>query len=164
VKERVTFHENTKMPKAATSARKVERINAYQAKQGSRATGTDAAHRMSWELYNAVGAHMPGRPAKKTAAVALSMGAASNLRIKSDYGNRTLDHRRDERIGAAFAAGEGLYEKSTANRAKQATLRAWPVTRQCTRVPSASEACPSTRAGPAAPRWSKTGERKKNSV
>jgi hypothetical protein len=104
----------------SSSPRKVERNDAYQAKQGSRASGTDASHRMSWELYNAIGAHMPGRPATNTAAVARAMGASDNLRIKSDYGNRVLDHRRDERIGSAFAAGDGLYEKSTALRAKQA--------------------------------------------
>lgn len=35
-------------------------------------------------------------------------------------GNRTLDHRRDQRIIQAFANGGGLHEKTTADRARQA--------------------------------------------
>ena len=36
------------------------------------------------------------------------------------HGNRTLDHRRDQRIIEAFASGDGLHEKTTADRARQA--------------------------------------------
>ena len=104
------------------SGRKVQRNDNFQAKRGSKAAGTDAAHRMSWELYNGIGSHMPGRPAVHKEAIARAMGAESNLRIKSEHGNRALDHRRDERIVGAHAAGAGLHEKSTADRAKQAYL------------------------------------------
>lgn len=102
------------------SARYVPR-SAYMEKRGSAADGTDAAHKMSWELYNGMGMHMSGRPASDHEAIGLAMGSADNLRIKSAYGNRVLDARRDERIVHAFAYGGGeLHEKTTAMRAYQA--------------------------------------------
>ena len=37
------------------SGRSVKRNNNFQAKSGSKAAGKDAAHRMSWEVYNGIG-------------------------------------------------------------------------------------------------------------
>ena len=42
-----------------------------------------------------------------------------NLRIKSQYGNRTLDEQRDKRITKAFTSGASLTEHTTAPRAVQ---------------------------------------------
>jgi hypothetical protein len=54
--------------------------------------------------------------------IARAMGDESNLRIKSSYGNRTLDHRRDQRIIDAVRNQDGLHEATTADRARQAYL------------------------------------------
>lgn len=70
----------------------MKRNNNFQAKSGSKAAGKDAAHRMSWEVYNGIGMHMPGRPAKHTQVVARAMGAADNLRIKVSPLSRSRVH------------------------------------------------------------------------
>jgi len=36
------------------------------------------------------------------------MNSSDNLRIKSDYGNKTLDERRDARIAEAYVSGGSL--------------------------------------------------------
>ena len=47
------------------------------------------------------------------------MNNSNNLRIKSSYGNKTLDERRDARIADAFTTDKTLQGASTANRAHQ---------------------------------------------
>ena len=84
------------MPRRTDSDRHVPRNDSYMAFHGS--GGTNAAHKMSWEVYNGVGAHMGGRPATQHEPIARAMGARSNLREKTEYGNKTLDARRDHRI------------------------------------------------------------------
>ena len=71
---------------------------------------------------NAVVTHMPGRPfgEKKRAAIAREMNSSDNLRIKSDYGNKTLDERRDARIAEAYVSGGSLRGGTTVERAYQA--------------------------------------------
>ena len=103
------------MPRRTDSDRHVPRNDSYMAFHGS--GGTNAAHKMSWEVYNGVGAHMGGRPATQHEPIARAMGARSNLREKTEYGNKTLDARRDHRIIDAVASGGGLYEDTTARRA-----------------------------------------------
>jgi len=99
-----------------SSDRHVPRNDSYMAYHGSQGR-TNAAHKMSWEVYNGVGAHMPGRPASQYEPIARAMGSSSNLVEKSEYGNRTLDSRRDHRIIDAIASGGGLHEHTTAARA-----------------------------------------------
>jgi len=91
-------------------------------KKGSLAVGTDAAHKLSWGLMNAVVTHTPGRPfgEEKRAAIARDMNSSDNLRIKSDYGNKTLDERRDARIAEAYVSGGSLRGGTTVERAYQA--------------------------------------------
>lgn len=93
------------MPRRTDSDRHVPRNDSYMAFHGS--GGTNAAHKMSWEVYNGVGAHMGGRPATQHEPIARAMGARSNLREKTEYGNKTLDARRDHRI--IDAAGPELF-------------------------------------------------------
>ena len=97
------------------SPRYVPRNDQYMAFHGS--GGSNAAHKMSWELYNGIGVHMGGRPATDHESVARAMGSADNLREKSRYGNVELDRRRDARIIDAVNSGGGLSEHSTAVRA-----------------------------------------------
>ena len=89
-------------------------------KRGSAAKGTHAAHKLSWEVYNGIGKHMPGRPLKRTAKLHAAMGAAGNLRVKSARGNLVLDRRRDARVVAAVTGDGAVREKTTAARAFQA--------------------------------------------
>jgi hypothetical protein len=93
-------------------------------KKGSLADGTDAAHKLSWGLMNAVVTHTPGRPfgEEKRAAIAREMNSSDNLRIKSDYGNKTLDERRDARIAEAYVSGGSLRGGTTVERAYQILL------------------------------------------
>ena len=108
------------------SARYVQSSN-YKQKKGSRADGTDAAHKLSWELINAVGTHTGGRPLGDYGRGNLErdMNSRDNLRIKSMRGNRVLDRRRDDRIAEAIVGGSGmLMERTTAHRAHQAYLGA----------------------------------------
>ena len=49
------------------------------------------------------------------------MNGSENLRLKSSYGNRTLDERRDKRIETNLKTGRTeIKEKTTAGRAAQA--------------------------------------------
>jgi hypothetical protein len=82
---------------------------------------TDAAHIFSYGLMNTIGTHTPGRPITSSLEVThRSMNHDSNLRIKSQYGNRVLDERRDARIANAFVNKEAIQGNSTATRAFQA--------------------------------------------
>ena len=101
------------------SSRYVDRDDSFMAKHGSRSSGTDAAHKLSWGLVNAINTHTAGRPLGDSGRVALamSMGSADNLRLKSDYGNRTLDERRDARIASAFVNDTPISSHTAAQRA-----------------------------------------------
>ena len=79
------------MPRRTDSDRHVPRNDSYMAFHGS--GGTNAAHKMSWEVYNGVGAHMGGRPATQHEPIARAMGARSNLRDAGSCG----DHRKPAR-------------------------------------------------------------------
>ena len=48
------------------------------------------------------------------------LNSDKNIRIKSSYGNRTLDERRDVRIVDAYKNKTNLRERTTADRAVQA--------------------------------------------
>jgi 23S rRNA-/tRNA-specific pseudouridylate synthase len=45
------------------------------------------------------------------------MNRDENLRLKTDYGNKTLDERRDARICSAFVNEEPIQGDTTTNRA-----------------------------------------------
>jgi len=104
------------------SKKYLDRVSSGMGKKGSKAEDTDAAHRLSWGLLNTVVTHTPGRPfgEDQRAAIAREMNSSDNLRIKSTYGNRTLDERRDARIAAAYVSGGSLQGGSTVERAHQA--------------------------------------------
>jgi large subunit ribosomal protein L40e len=103
------------------SKKYLERASGME-KKGSKAGGTDAAHKLSWGLLNAVVTHTPGRSFgdEQRSAIAKEMNSSENLRIKSAYGNRTLDERRDARVAAAYVSGGSLQGSSTVDRAHQA--------------------------------------------
>ena len=61
---------------------------------------------------------MAGRPALDHGAIALAMGSASNLRMKSAYGNVVIDRRNDAQIIAAVAGGGALHTAAAAERAR----------------------------------------------
>ena len=104
------------------SKKYLDRVSSGMGKKGSKAEDTDAAHRLGWGLLNAVVTHTPGRSfgEDQRAAIAREMNSSDNLRIKSTYGNRTLDERRDARIAAAYVSGGSLQGGSTVERAHQA--------------------------------------------
>lgn len=91
-------------------------------KRGSSNNGTDSAHIMSWGLTNVFTTNTGGRPRseKSKQELARDLNDESNLRIKTSYGNKTLDERRDARIAHAFVNDEAIQGKSTAARAYNA--------------------------------------------
>jgi hypothetical protein len=97
----------------------VDRSDAPMGKKGSAAAHTDAAHKLSWGLVNAIQTHTPGRPlgAESRQDLGKAMNSEGNLRIKSAHGNRVLDERRDARIAHAYATDKPIEGKSTAARA-----------------------------------------------
>jgi hypothetical protein len=101
------------------SPKYIERAEHGRSKYGSSSNGTDAAHRFSFGLMNVLETHSSGAPMSSDTrrAVVRDMNSDSNLRIKSDYGNRVLDERRDARIAQAFVHGEAIRGDSTATRA-----------------------------------------------
>ena len=52
--------------------------------------------------------------------LARDLNHSDNLRVKSDYGNRVLDERRDARIASALVNDTPIQEKTTADRGYQA--------------------------------------------
>jgi hypothetical protein len=104
----------------------VGRDDSSRTKYGSKEKKTDSAHIMSFGLADVIrtrghGTH-DGKPlteeGKKEFCKAMSND--SNLRIKSAYGNRVLDERRDARIADAYVNGHAMEGKTTQNRAYQA--------------------------------------------
>eukprot|EP00056_Hartaetosiga_gracilis_P018164 m.9874 g.9874 ORF g.9874 m.9874 type:complete len:146 (-) comp6443_c0_seq1:256-693(-) len=90
-------------------------------KHGSNQNKTDGAHILSHRVAKGVKESTPGRPVTKGKSdLVRAMNHDSNIRIKSQYGNRVLDERRDIRIVDAFKNKTHITEKTTANRAKQA--------------------------------------------
>eukprot|EP00045_Choanoeca_perplexa_P021945 m.7889 g.7889 ORF g.7889 m.7889 type:complete len:158 (-) comp8968_c0_seq1:38-511(-) len=95
-------------------------------KRGSVIDGTDGAHRLSHRVTVAALEHSPGRagygtgPTTDARAMCLALNDDDNIRMKTSYGNRTLDERRDVRIAASIASGESLTQHTTAMRAVQA--------------------------------------------
>jgi hypothetical protein len=100
--------------------------NAGYKSYGSQKNGTDGAHKLSHEVAAGVLKHSRGRGGHGTTkgkgadSVSRTLNEKSNIRVKSEHGNRTLDRRRDERIISAHASGSSLKEKTTADRAYQA--------------------------------------------
>lgn len=94
-------------------------------KRGSAAKGTDSAHKLSHRVADHILKHTPGRGGHGTSestsgeAISKTLNDDVNLRIKSQYGNRTLDEQRDKRITKAFTSGASLTEHTTAQRAVQ---------------------------------------------
>ena len=66
--------------------------------------------------------HTSGRPLSEQGRreFVRDMNHESNMRIKSVYGNGTLDERRDARIAAAFVNGDMIQGGTTTQRAYQA--------------------------------------------
>ena len=95
-------------------------------KHGSKAAGTDGAHKCSHRVAAGVLQHSPGRGGHGTGAgtsgkdISRALNNDANVRIKSQHGNRKLDERRDKRIVDAHVSGASLTEKTTADRAIQA--------------------------------------------
>lgn len=95
-------------------------------KHGSLATERDGAHRLSHRVTAGVLSHAPGRGGHGTGsttgnrAISGVLNQDVNIRIKTQFGNRTLDERRDARIVQAYAQNKALTERTTANRAVQA--------------------------------------------
>ena len=92
---------------------------------GQKKTGvsgrTDAAHLFSYGLMNSIGTHTSGRPMSASLDERhRDMNHPTNMRLKSQYGNRVLDERRDARIAHAFVHGENIHGSTTAARAYQA--------------------------------------------
>eukprot|EP01041_Mallomonas_annulata_P001162 gene1162-2255_t len=88
-------------------------------KRGSAQDDMDSAHILSWGLAQTIITNTGGRPMSEETQRMMSrdLNHDSNLRMKSSYGNRILDERRDGRIAAAFVNGDALEGRSTANRA-----------------------------------------------
>ena len=104
------------------SERYIDRSNSFMEKRGSKAAGTDAAHILSWGLTDAIETHTRGRPKGEEARtdVARALNSATNLRIKTVYGNVVLDERRDARIANAYVTGSAIEGGTTTQRASQA--------------------------------------------
>ena len=96
-------------------------LNVGFTKKGSKEDGTDGAHKLSFRVVKGIKSATQGRPVTTgTQDVARSLNNASNIRIKTERGNRILDERRDKRIVNAYQNGTNIHEKTTAKRAIQA--------------------------------------------
>jgi hypothetical protein len=113
---KTTASINTDSPKY------IERSTIGQTKFGDSTNGTDAAHKFSYGVMNAIETSTPGRPLGQEARqeVRRDMNDSSNLRIKSSEGNRVVDERHDARIAAAVVNNTSIQSQATAARAYQA--------------------------------------------
>jgi hypothetical protein len=101
------------------SSRYIERERTGQRKCGEGGV-SDASHIFSYGLMNAIGTHTRGRPMTSSLdEFHRDMNHETNLRLKSQYGNRVLDERRDARIADAFVNNRSIQGQTTANRAYQ---------------------------------------------
>lgn len=96
-----------------------KRSNAGRTKYGSKANGTDGAHKTSYEVHNAIAASKPGRKTTDHRAVNRDLNSNSNIRIKSVSGNRSTDRINDAKIISSIQNGT-LPRGAVAERAKQA--------------------------------------------
>jgi hypothetical protein len=114
------------------SPKYVERSDTGRYKFGSQEDGTQAAHKFGFGLLNVIETHSSGAPLSDSAKKELirEMNSDENLRIKTGYGNQTLDERRDARIAQSYLYGTPIQEKTTANRAYQAYLGASTLSNQ----------------------------------
>lgn len=105
-----------------SSLKYVQRSDHGFSKRGSTSSATDGAHIMSYGLYNTIATNTQGRPlsSKGQRELHRDLNHDTNIRLKTQHGNRVLDERRDARIAHAFVSGEPIQGKSTANRAFQA--------------------------------------------
>lgn len=99
---------------------------APMSKHGSGADGTDAAHKMSIELFQSIigtltGRHMTDIISQKITAKLLQ--SEINLRMKTVHGNRATDRLLDRRIKEKLASGDYLNGRE-ARRAVQANKSA----------------------------------------
>ncbi|GIQ79973.1 hypothetical protein KIPB_000690 [Kipferlia bialata] len=90
-------------------------------KHGDRGKGTEAAHKCSHRVARAVLCKTRKGPqtTAETEAFCRALNDNSNLRIKSQKGNRALDERRDKRIADIVEHGGHIKEHTTAQRALQ---------------------------------------------
>lgn len=112
------------------SAKYVYRSSLGQTKSGVKGH-SDAAHIFSYGLLNTINTHTSGRPlsARTERELHRDMNHSTNMRLKSEYGNRVLDERRDARIARAFVEGSPIKAHTTATRAYQAYQSASSFTR-----------------------------------
>lgn len=103
------------------SPKYIERSDSGRRKFGSSTNGTNAAHKSSFGILNAIETHSPGRPLSESSKHNLvkEMNQDQNLRIKSERGNKVLDERRDARIADAYVNDKPIEGKTTAHRAYQ---------------------------------------------
>ena len=101
------------------SEKYLERTTLGQSKCGSIDTGKDAAHIAGYGLFNAIHTHTRGRPLSEENRdkIRRQLNSDENLRIKSQYGNRVLDERRDARIAHALHNDIPIEGDSTSKRA-----------------------------------------------
>lgn len=108
-----------------STGRTLERSNLGMSKRGNKEDGTDAAHIMSFAVTNVILVlDIDNEPLSESEKRELirQLNADSNLRIKSQRGNRVLDDRRDARIGTALKQGHAISGHSTVLRARQALI------------------------------------------
>ncbi len=103
------------------SSKYVKRTSVGHTKRGT-AGETDAAHIFGFGLANSILTHSAGRPMSEQSRKDFirDMNDPTNMRIKSSYGNKVLDERRDARIADCYVNDQPLRGKTTANRAYQA--------------------------------------------
>eukprot|EP00299_Pterocystis_sp_00344_P018436 c9203_g1_i1.p1 GENE.c9203_g1_i1~~c9203_g1_i1.p1 ORF type:complete len:183 (+),score=19.98 c9203_g1_i1:72-620(+) len=99
----------------------LQRDNSRMQKHGSKADGTHAAHKLSYEVVKASEAHRPGPKYAESSTYDYNtqMGDASNLRIKTETGNLVTDRRVDAKLIKAIHNDDGLYTKDAVRRVHQ---------------------------------------------
>lgn len=103
------------------SSKYVARTSLGHTKRGTEGE-TDAAHIFGFGLANTILTNSRGRPMSESTRQEFirDMNDSSNMRIKTTYGNRVLDERRDARISHAYVKKEAIHGNTTGMRAYQA--------------------------------------------
>jgi len=100
----------------------VVRTEKGRTKIGNIEDGTQAAHKIGFEVFNGIKQKEPGpglsNPNRKE-KIQSGLNSNVNIRNKSKYGNQVLDKRRDKRIVDVVNNGTKIKEKTTAKRAVQ---------------------------------------------
>ncbi len=101
------------------SAKKIQRSETGRSVFGDSGKNSQAAHKLSWGVVNAIETNTPGRPKgeQARAEITRALNQSENLRIKSAYGNMVLDERRDARLCDALINGKPLQSKTGIARA-----------------------------------------------